>query len=380
MSPHRHHHRFNRTAVVSASAGVAAIASVYVYFVIFAEFAFIEHARETINNFNLTALLIALGLGGIGGSLHASRRFRPENGARQLSVGFAACAVAAGVSLVARNSPLAMIAAALISFSLAWTTVTLSLCLRPTLHLKKLGTWCGLGTGIAYAFCNQPPVFTASPTAQTVIALLAALVGWFASLHFTSASSKPSTSLDYRPFISSLWVVLFLALVWLDSGAFSIIQHNPVLHAGTWDGALTLQGNAFVHLCTAVITGLALDRRLLPLALGAALLALMGACLFLGGSARYFPAAQVFYTAGVSLYTTALICFAARSGRPQLIGILFAVSCWFGSFVGTSMAQLNDPMPLSFILTIAVVATAAFVIRHLLLRRIRAEQGAISLP
>jgi cytochrome c oxidase cbb3-type subunit 2 len=365
--------------VISAFAGITAIASVYIYFLIFAEFAFIEHARQSIKNVNLTALMLPLGLAGIAGSLGAARWFNPAKGPQQLAAGFAACVIAAVFSLIARNLPLAMIAALLVGSSLAWTTVTLSLCLRPTLHLKKLGTWCGLGTGIAYAFCNQPPVFTASPTTQIVIAILAALTGFIVSFRLVSEPAKPSTSPDYRPIIFGLWVVLFLALVWLDSGAFFIIQHNVILKGDTWDGALALQGNAFVHLCTAVIAGLALDRRLLPLALGAALLALMSACLLLGGAERFLPAARVFYTAGVSIYSTGLVYFAARGVRPKLAGILFAVSGWFGSAAGIGMAQSLDTIPIPFLIATAVVVTAAFVIRHLLLKRILTTQLGLGL-
>jgi len=372
MSPHRHHHlHIDQAVAVSAFAGVSAIASVYVYFLIFAEFAFIEHARLLKNPVNLTALMIALALAGVVGSLAAARWYRPEKGTQQLSIGFLACAGAAGFSLMARNLPLVLIAAVMIGASLAWTTVTLSLCLRPTLHLKKLGIWCGLGTGLAYAFCNLPPVFTATPSTQTVIALLAALAGFVVSFRLTSEPAKPSTSPEYRQFGASLWVVLFLILVWLDSGVFFIIQHVQLLSASTWDGTLNLQGNAFVHLCTAVIAGLALDRRRLPLAVGAALLALIGSGLLLNGSGGALPASRVCYTTGVSLYTTAVVYYSARGGRPWLSGVLFAVSGWLGSAAGIGMARSLQAVPVAFIVTTAIVAIAAFVTRHLWLRHIR---------
>jgi len=380
MSPHRHHHRFDRAVFVSVFAAVSAIASVYIYFLLFAEFAFLELARETIKNVNLTALMAAMGLAGVSGSLAAARWYSSEKGTSLLSRGFVACAIAAGASLVAHTMVLAIIAAALVGASLAWTTVVLSLCLRPTLHLKKLGTWCGLGTGLAYAFCNQPPVFTASSRTQIVIAIIVALFGFIVSFRLTSEPSKPSTSPDYHPFAAGLWVVLFLGLVWLDSGAFFILQRDPTLKAQTWDGALTLLGNAFVHLCAAVIAGLALDRRQLSLTLGAALLLLVTACLILGGSAQYFPTAKVLYTAGVSAYSAALVYFAARGGKPWLSGILFAVSGWFGSAAGISMAHTQDGVPLAFVLTTATVSITAFIARHFWLRhqRVLAEASGLA--
>jgi mono/diheme cytochrome c family protein len=372
-------HRIDRPAVVSTFAGVSAIASIYIYFLIFAEFAFIEHARQTNPEVNLPALMLALGLAGIGGSFAGARWFRSEIGPRNLALGYLSCAAAAGLNLVGGGMPVAVFAALAVGGSLAWSTVTLSLCLRPTLHLKKLGTWCGLGTGLAYAFCNQPLVFTASPTTQIVIAIFAALAGFVVSFRLKGEPAKPSASPDYRPIISALWVVLFLSLVWLDSAAFFIIQHTPVLKNDTWTGPLALQGNALVHLCAAVIAGLALDRRLLPVTIGAALLALMGACLLLGGSERFFPAARVFYTAGVSLYSTGLVYFAARGVRPWLAGILFAVAGWFGSAAGIGMAQSLHAVPYYFVAATALVATATFGVRHLFLKRMPAGRLALGL-
>ena len=371
MSPHRHHVHIDRAKAVSAFAGVSAVASLHVYFLLFADFAFIEHARLSKNPINLTALVITLTLAGVAGCLAAARGYRPEKGTQQLSTGFLACAVAAAFSLLARNLPLALIAAVLIGASLAWATVTLSLCLRPTLHLKKLGAWCGLGTGLAYAFCNFPPVFTATPGSQTVIAIFAVLIGFVVSFRLNSEPAKPSTSPEYKPFGAGLWVVLFLILAWLNSAAFCIIGHVQLLSASTWDGTLNLQGNAFVHLCTAVIAGLAVDRRQLHLTAGAALLALILACLLLNGSGGALPASRVCYTIGASVYSTILVYYLARGGRAWLAGVIFAASGWLGSAAGLGMAQSLQAVPVAFVVTVAIVAIAAFVTHHFWLRHIR---------
>jgi cytochrome c oxidase cbb3-type subunit 2 len=371
MSPHRHPVHIDRAKAVSAFAGVSAIFSVHVFFLLFAEFAFIEHARLSKNPINLTALVITLTLAGVAGCLAAARGYRPEKGTQQLSLGFIACAVAAAFSMIARNLPLALIAAVMIGASLAWTTVTLSLCLRPTLHLKKLGAWCGLGTGLAYAFCNLPPVFTATPGSQTVIAIFAALLGFVVSFRLNSEPAKPSTSPEYKRFGAGLWVVLFLILALLNSAAFFIIGHVQLLSASTWDGTLNLQGNAFVHLCTAVIAGLALDRRQLHLTVGAALLAFILACLLLNGSGGALPASRVCYTIGASVYSTILVYYIARGGRAWLAGVIFAASGWVGSAGGLGMAQSLQAVPVAFVVTVAIVAIAAFVTHHFWLRNIR---------
>jgi len=255
--------------------------------------------------------------------------------------------------------------------SLAWTAVALVLCLRPTVHLKRLGTCCGIGTGLAYAICNQPLIFTASPRTQTVIAIFSALIGLTFAFRLQGSPVKSSTSHDYHPLPIIVWLILFFGLVWIDSAAFFIIQHSSYLKADTWEGAVSLQGNAFVHLCAAILAGIALDRHQQALSLCFALLALLAACLLLSKSSYYFPAACVFYTAGVSVYSTALVFYPARGGRPWLAGLIFAFSGWFGSAVGIGMAQSLHTIPLSFIIFAAIMATVAFSVRYTWLKRMR---------
>ena len=101
------------------------------------------------------------------------------------------------------------------------------------------------------------------------------------------------------------------------------------------------------------------------------MLALIGSCLLLNGSGGALPASRVCYTTGVSVYSTALVYYAARSGRPWLAGVLFAVSGWLGSTAGIGMAQSLQTVPMAFIVTTVIVAIAAFVTRHLWLRHIR---------
>ena len=372
MSHHPHPPADSRTMTIVA--GVTAIASAYVYFLLFAEFAFIGNIRDLAEGTKITPLMVALGLSGIGGSLGSAFCFDEDRSTRQLVIGFAGCALAAGLSLLSHNPIFAIGSAVLVGGSLSWTTVILALCLRPSLHLKRLGTYCGLGTGLAYAFCNQPLVFNATPHTQTNIAIFAALLGLVVSFRLKGTPTKHSTSLDYSRLLVGLWVLLFLGLVWLDSSAFFIIQNSPELKAATWDGVITLQGNAFVHLCAAVVAGVALDRRQLPLTLGFALVALLGACLLLGGSSQQFPAARVAYTAGVSIYSTALIFYPARGGRTWIAGLIFAVSGWLGSAGGLGMAQSLHALPSLLVIIVASVAAVVFFVRHYWLKHERLER------
>lgn len=368
----------DRTRTKDALASILAIAAVYVYFLIFAEFAFIENLRGVVQDAGLKPLMAALGVAGIAGSLAAAKWFSSARGQRQLTAGFAGCALAAGLSLAAQNQTTAIASAVAVGSSLAWTTVILVLCLRPTARIKHLGLCCGLGTGLAYAICNQPLVFNATPRAQTVIALIAAFVGLLISFRIRSAPIEKSTAREYQPRIAAVWVILFLTLVWIDSAAFFILQHSPQLKASTWSGLGTLQCNAFVHFFAAAIAGLALDRRQQPLTIGIALLALLGACVLLGSISSAFPTARILYTAAVSIYSTALVFHPARGGRPWLAGTLFAVSGWFGSAMGIGMVQSSHHIPALFVTMAAFVATSALLARYFLLKRGPVQNAALS--
>jgi cytochrome c oxidase cbb3-type subunit 2 len=173
--------------------------------------------------------------------------------------------------------------------------------------------------------------------------------------------------------------MLFLGLVWIDSAAFFIIQHSPHLKANTWEGMLSLQGNVFVHLCTAVLSGIALDRSQQAFALGVALLALLGACLLLTGAEQHSLAARICYTSGVSIYSTALVFYPAGSGRPWLAGLIFAASGWFGSAAGIGMAQSLHAIPRLFVIVVASAATVLFSLRYFWLKRMQIVQGMLTL-
>ncbi|MFT3783158.1 MAG: cbb3-type cytochrome c oxidase subunit II [Nibricoccus sp.] len=364
MATLRHHEAPDPSRYRHAIAGVIAIAAVYVYFLIFAEFAFLERLQTILKGGDIRPFMGALGLAGIAGSFAGAKWFDSHRGSTQLGLGFGGCALAAAISLAASNAFVAAVAAVAIGGSLAWTTVVLVLCLRPTVHLGRLGICCGAGTGFAYAICNQPFLFTASPRAQTVVAIIAAVIGVLISFRIRSRHPKVSNSLDYGRLAVAFWLVLFLCLIWLDSAAFFIIQNSPFLRAGTWEGTVELQGNAFVHLCAALLAGVALDRRQPALTLGFAFLALLLACLILGGTGRHFPAGRMLYTAGVSVYSTAFVFYPARSGRPWLAGLLFAVAGWFGSAAGIGMAQALHTIPAIFVYIVAFLAVSIFTARY----------------
>jgi hypothetical protein len=347
---------------------VVALAAAYFYFLIFAEFALIELLRERGQDGHLNAVLALLGISGIGGSLAAAWRFHADTGRWNLAAGFLGCAAAGFHSSATSSWPLPLVSAVLVGGSTGWTTVTLALCLRPTVRHRRLGLWTGLGTGIAYALCNQPWVFSASTERKVTFATLAAGIGFLAALGIRSAPRKISTSADYSRAAQGGWIVALLALVWLDSSVFYIIQHSPSLRIALWEGEGVLQGNAFIHLATAVLAGLTLDQHRSGLVAAVALGLLVLASTLLNTAPSWWTFAGTLYTTGVSLYSTTLVFLPARGGRPRQAAALFAVAGWGGSALAIATAKSFMTVPLWLILAAAVVGAAGLGFRHWAIR------------
>jgi cytochrome c oxidase cbb3-type subunit 2 len=334
---------------------VGLVAAVYVYFLIFAEFAFIELARPVVGDgAGLRAVMGALGAGGVAGAALAAWRFDRARWARGLAGWLAGCGLAAGAAVAAgRGGPGALAAAGgVVGVVLGGATVWLACGLRAAAGGRRLGLVAGAGTGAAYAICNVPWVFEASPAAQASMAALAAAAGaalaWGMGAEATDRTDGETTGKG-----AGRWVVIFLALVWMDSAAFYIIQHTGELKEATWSGAWVLWGNAATHLGTAVLAGWWLDRGRAGWVAGGAAVALAGACHWITDTG-----AQVGYVAGVSLYSTALVFVPARLGRPAVVATIFAVAGWGGSALGIGMAQDLHGVP-DWFAAAALVAVAA---------------------
>ena len=353
-----------RAAVVAP--GVA-IAATYGYFLLFAEFALLEVAKPWFGGeFALRPLLAVLCLGGIAGSFLAAGRFRLDRFRGGLAAGFAGCALSAIATLGGGRQGL-WAAVAGVGLSLGWTTVTLSAGLRAVIGSQRLGLWCGLGTGLAYALVNLPAAFEATPVVQTAIAAGLALVGVVAAraMHPGSAAMAARD----RP-NGWRWGLIFLALVWLDSAGFYVLQHTPGLRAQTWGGAGMLYGNAATHLAGAVIAGLALDVQALELTAGVGVVLLAAADFVLAGGAGKLAGARVLYTAGVSAYSVALVYYPAVRARPWLAAGLFAGAGWIGSALGVGMVQDLHAIPLWFVGVAVVVVFSALAAGRLRRRKI----------
>ena len=345
--------------------GVCLVAITYVYFLIFAQFAFLNRLGELgIADAHLQVVMGAMASGGIGFSLLASlKAFEPWPRLR-LQISFLICGATAALSLLQLDLPGSIALAFCIGAGLGTLTVTLVSNLRLWTGSKNPLWNVGVGTGLGYFICNVPALFTAKPSLQAVTAALLCLIGIFAS--WTTVSPDAAALSEAMRKSSSFGIVLvaFTALVWLDSAAFFIIQNTPSLKAGTWEGTLHLWANGMMHFAAALVSAFLLRRRGLPTVLGAAVIALSIAC-FLLHQPGQVALASLFYPVGVSLYSVALVAYpsllAPSTSTPQRAlqaGLIYAVAGWFGSAMGIGMGQHLRQVPLAFVLFAASVTLA----------------------
>ncbi len=343
---------------------VVAIAATYVFFLLFAEFALLHlmEARAT-GPVALRLGLAWLGAGGVVGSVLAARAsgraLRPV-----LASGFLGCASAAVVAaLLPATAPLAPVAA-LTGLALGWLTVHLAGNLHRLLGEARLGLHTGLGTGLAYAFCNVPAVFNASPVSHAWFSAAACLAGLCVvpALADAEPATAASSAMPGRRATFGLLLAAFVALVWLDSAAFLLIQERPTLRALTWATPGQLWANAAVHLAAAIVAGWLLDRGFLRLGLALAGLALLAASFALAHGGAAATRLHLLYPAGVSLYSTALVALPAITRRwaggertAVRAAWLYVLAGWIGSALGIGMALDQHTIPNAFLAAAGVV-------------------------
>ena len=336
--------------------GVVLVAVTYVYFLIFAQFAFLERlATFGIDGMRLKIVMAAMAIGGILFSLLTPRlKLFPSPNLR-LRIGLGASALAAFLTLLPLGFGTSAAVSFLIGAALGLLTVTLVTHLRQWMGDRNPLFKVGLGTGIGYFACNVPLLFAASPQAQAATAgtlCIAALCLPLRSVVEPSAA-KPVTALPQLNFLRVL--ASFAALVWLDSAAFFIIQNTPSLKAGTWQGSVHLWTNAALHFAGALASAWFLRRKGVSVVLSGAYLALGGACLLLLSPDRILLA-SIFYPIGVSLYSVALVAYPGllspaltTEERGRQAGWIYAVAGWCASVLGIGMAQNLGHVPPVFV-------------------------------
>lgn len=344
----------------SAWRGTVLVVVVYVYFLIFAQFAFLARLGELqIDGSHLKLIMAAMALGGILFSLLTPRVRIISDPAQRLRIGLAVCALAALLTLLPLGLSSVATIAFLIGAGLGISTVTLVTHLRSWTGERNGILRIGIGTGLAYFVCNIPVVFTAAPQAQALLAAGLSIVAIALPLTDSTAPKRNDVASTRMSFVIAL--LSFSALIWLDSAAFYIIQHTPVLKAGTWLGSTHLWINGSLHFFAALASAAILQRGrgFTPLALAFAALAFASILL---QKSTLTLSASLFYPVGVSLYSVALVAYPSfltsadtTAERGRQAGWIYAIAGWIGSALGIGMGQNLGHVPLTFVAIAGVV-------------------------
>jgi len=345
--------------------GVALVAITYVYFLIFAQFAFLKRLAEVgIADAHLKVVMAAMALGGVSLSLLAPRLDLCRVPQTRLRIALGVCAAAAFLTLLRLNLAGSVGIALLIGCGLGLLTVTVATHLRLWIGDSKPLLKVGLGTGLGYLVCNLPTLFDAPPRVQAITAGGFCLAGGLATLMRPPSEPIATIVASHTDAKFPRILACFTALVWLDSAAFFIIQNTPALKAGTWQGSLHLWSNGGLHFAAALSAAWFLRRRPLWLLLAISYSALAFACLLLLNPART-AMASIFYPVGVSLYSVALVAYpsllapaSSTAARARTAGWIYAIAGWVGSALGIGMGQNLGHVPPAFVLCGGVLVLA----------------------
>jgi mono/diheme cytochrome c family protein len=378
-----------------AVAAVTAVTATYVYFLLFAQYGFLRLARERLvpgAGADLRPALAAMGVAGLLTSLAAARLLARRSPAALLGAGFGLGAVVAALAPLAGGETAFVAIGGAVGVALALITVPLATWLPALLAAPgaglPLGLGVGLGTGLAYWICNLPPVFEGAPAVQATLSAGAALLGLGATRLAARTAGGPATvsepgagparglgDRDARGLAFAAVVLSFLALVWLDSAAFAVIQETAPLKAPTWGSPAHQLWMGAVHLLAAVLAGWAIDRGAFRGLLLAAFGLFTVAFTTLQSGAGPVAAAGPIYAVGISLYSVALVAFPGlvreRCGpgggacarlvpRRWRAAALYGIAGWLGSALGVGMAQNLHAIPVPFLWAAGLLLAASW--------------------
>jgi len=360
-------------SALKAGCGVLMIVCTFVYFLIFAEFAFLELLNEIHSDWDqLQSVMALLGIGGITGSAVVGINYRAQHRSYWMITGFAGCAASALVAVANTGTLLICITACAIGLFLGILTVSLVASLPYYFNQSKIGFKAGIGTGVAYALCNVPVLFHASAQIQAISAAFFCMAGLLVCMVDLLTKKSIETAVRNHQAVGQgnlltparlvHFLVMFLLLIWLDSAAFFIIQHSAELKIATWGSDSMLWLNAALHFGVALIAGCWIDRGGIKYCLTSSFVCMAWVALLLQGQSSLNQYAHFFYVAGVSLYSTPLVAFAALPGSKlknltvaACAAWLYALAGWIGSGMGIGMAQDLNRIPLIFLILVGLV-------------------------
>jgi len=355
------------SAFIDEWRGTLLVAVTYIYFLIFAQFAFLARLEALgFADSGLKLVMAAMAVGGILLSLLMPRFLLIVLPDVSLRIGFGVSGAAALCASLALSRTGAAIVAFLIGSGLGIVTVTLVAYLRLWTGSHHMFLKVGLGTGLGYLVCNIPAVFTARPENQSMFAALLFFGAMALPLGVSSDPvESPNSEEPQFPFFVAL--TSFAALVWLDSAAFYIIQHASALKAATWLGSRHLWANGSLHLGAAIVAALLLQRKRTSLVLASSFGALGLACILLLRPGLILPA-SLLYPVGVSLYSVTLVAYpsflspaGSIAGRARQAGFIYALAGWVGSGLGISMGQNLGQVPSAFVAVAGSIVLAPIV-------------------
>jgi hypothetical protein len=349
----------------STVAATILVATTYIYFLLFAQFGFLQGIRAAgLGAGAIKTVLAAMAIAGVAASLAAPRVIEGFGRGGAMGLGLLVCAGAAASAGFAFASGIKaighlLIAAVGIGVGLGLLTVGLAADLRRLTRGRNVGLCAGCGTGIAYFVCNIPAVYGAAPTTKAWgVAILAATAVIVVALSrgLVGAEEKPARVLVPNGWAGSgriAWAVAgFFALVWFDSAAFAALQLTPEMHDRHWGADASRWLNGGTHAIAAVAGGILLDRGLLRGVLAAAMLALIAGALSFDATGLRGTFAAPLYVTAVSLYSTALAVFAALSPVEQgrdtpawRAAWIYALAGWIGSATGVGLAEQFGHLP-----------------------------------
>ena len=339
------------------------VAGVYAYFLLFSQFAFLEVVQGSgLGDMRIKSILGLMAVGGVVGA-YAAQRWQK---AVMLRYGLIGCMAAAALVLKRQDIVSLSAVSLVMGLSLGMVTVALAALLPKWMPRAQGCVSVGFGTGLGYALCNVPDLFLASPLEQCRIAVCFALGAYGALLlqRFSGVMPEEEESMGMAlgPYYAEATkgmkrrhvaiVLVFLAFVWMDSGAFYVIQHAPDLKKATW-GADKLWINAALHFVAAVLAGGMLARGRFRWLLCAAALILGLAAMWVNDGSTLVIAGY-FYPVAVSFYSTALVCWPGllegKAGAWKRAAWVFAIAGWIGSGLGIGMVENLHRVPTWFVI------------------------------
>ncbi|MBI2214663.1 MAG: cbb3-type cytochrome c oxidase subunit II [Acidobacteria bacterium] len=361
-------------------AGALAVAATYVFFLIYAQFGFLHLLDARLGGgAAVGSAMAAMGIAGLVASLLTAVALRRVPANLALLGGLFLSAGSGLVSIVAQSAPALIASGALIGASTAILTVSLAAGLRDFVPPHRVGIVAGVATGAAYLVCNLPALFEGAPREQACVAAvlctLAAIAVALASLHVRRSAGvrhEPAheVALFTRAGLAAV-VVALLALIWLDSAAFRIIQETAELKGITWGSETQKLIQGLAHVAGAVLAGHLIDRGAFRSIIGVTWILFAASFLAIGTSPSWIVLVGPLYAIGISAYSTALVAYPSlRDDELGLVsrrwraGLLYGVSGWIGSALGVGMAQDLHDIPNWFLAASGLAIGVALLHRH----------------